>query len=57
MALLFITIRLGKRAFLYSFEHLWIKYRRADAVCAAGPFAKIDHAATIAAEREVLIGT
>jgi hypothetical protein len=57
VALLFITIRLGKRAFVYFFEHLWIKYGRADAVCTAGPFAEIDHAATIAAEREVLIGT
>jgi uncharacterized membrane protein len=48
-------IRLGKGAFLYFFEHLWIKYRRADAVCTAGPFAKIDHAATVAAEWEVLV--
>jgi hypothetical protein len=54
VAFMFI-IRLGKGAFLYFFEHFWIKYRRADAVCTACPFAKIDHAATVAAEREVLV--
>ena len=54
VAFMFI-IRLGKGAFLYFFEHLWIKYRRGDAVCTAGPFAEIDHAATVAAEREVLV--
>jgi hypothetical protein len=42
--------------FVQFFEHLWIKDRRADAVCAAGPFAKIDQAATIAAERKMLVG-
>ena len=54
VAFMFI-IWLGKGAFLYFFEHLWIKYRRGDAVCTAGPFAEIDHAATVAAEREVLV--
>jgi uncharacterized membrane protein len=52
---MFIIIRLGKGAFLYFFEHLWIKYRRADPVCTTGPFAKIDHPAPVAAEREVLV--
>ena len=44
-----------RRSLVEVFEYLGIENGRADAITSASPFAEIDQAATIAAEREVLI--
>jgi len=57
VAVVLIAIRLGlRRMLLHLFQHFGIENRRADVVCAARPFAKVNEPASIATEREVLVG-
>jgi hypothetical protein len=57
VAVVLIAIRLGlRRMLLHLFQQFGIENRRADAVCAACPLAKVNESTSIATEREVLVG-
>lgn len=53
--LVVIVLWFRLRSLLEVLEHFGIENGRADAIASARPFAEIDQAATIAAEREVLV--